>query len=252
MPETIEPSRVLAAQQWAKLRLSGAPPAEASLVADLPTAAMGVLDQGSTSSCVAQAIARGVRLEGQLTDALDYPLPARRWIYRLARETHGDGDVDEGTYISAGLHVPSILGWPSEEHVQWDEGLIDAPMSADDRHHAYDQRDTVQTAQIVTWGDMREEQIRQAVGVGRHPIVFGSMVDSDYLDLDSWAPQNFDGNAVGGHAQLIVGYDSGGVHVLNSWGPYWGVGGLARISWRCARTFIRDLFVIQKVRRPTS
>ena len=36
---------------------------------------------------------------------------------------------------------------------------------------------------------------------------------------------------VGGHAFAIVGYDRHGFWIQNSWGPDWGSGGLARVSY---------------------
>jgi hypothetical protein len=135
----------------------------------------------------------------------------------------------------------------------WSVAQVNAPVTADARHHAHDQADTVDATPIATWGDEREAQIRQAIGIGRHPIVFGSMVDWAYTRLGcDWTPQEPLGPVAGGHAQLVVGYDAEGVHVLNSWGPGWGVGGLARLTWRFARSHLRDLYVIRKVRRLAS
>ena len=36
---------------------------------------------------------------------------------------------------------------------------------------------------------------------------------------------------MGGHAFAIVGYDRHGFWIQNSWGPDWGSGGLARVSY---------------------
>jgi hypothetical protein len=41
----------------------------------------------------------------------------------------------------------------------------------------------------------------------------------------------FEKSAEGGHAFAIVGYDAEGFWVQNSWGPSWGMGGFARVSY---------------------
>ncbi len=41
----------------------------------------------------------------------------------------------------------------------------------------------------------------------------------------------FKDGTVGGHAFAIVGYDMQGIWIQNSWGPGWGSGGLARVSY---------------------
>ena len=57
-----------------------------------------------------------------------------------------------------------------------------------------------------------------------YPIIFGFMVYENiqnckgYLEMPS-------GNAMGGHAVLIVGYDGKNFLIRNSWGDKWGIDG---------------------------
>jgi hypothetical protein len=156
----------------------------------------------------------------------------------------------------------ATLGWCDETHVPWDDARaaelsdlrrnawLNAAPTAAQRRHAYDQAHTVDYAYLHD-SDV-ERAIRETVGNGRYPIVFGADVGEDYLHVSTWDPCDVDaGEFRGGHAQVITGYDAQGVHVLNSWAG-WGVADRARVSWACARRAFRDLFAIRRVVRPTS
>jgi len=53
------------------------------------------------------------------------------------------------------------------------------------------------------------------------------------------------GTRVGGHAFTIVGYDDKGFWVLNSWGPTWGINGIAHWSYVDWSATIMDAWVLQ-------
>jgi len=255
-PELLEPDRRLS---WGRssLRYRAGLPQAHSLITEID---LDVLDQGATGSCVAHACAGAYRLRAAVVDhalslarvsLANYPLPARRWIYRLARETHGEGHIDGGTYISAALYVMRQLGWPDEVHVPWDESRVNNPMGMHARHHAHDQRDAVEEYAITGWGDSRRLELCEAI-VSGYPVVFGAHVDQDWLECEDWAAHDLTGEPLGGHAMIACGYEPAGVHVLNSWGSGWGMGGLGLLSWSAVTSRIRDLRVITTVERPTS
>lgn len=216
-----------------------------------------ILDQGPSSSCVAQAISWAIRLLLAMQSPptsrriSELPLPSRRWIYKLSRETHRDADVDDGTFISSGIYVPKVLGWVDEKRVPWDVARINDAMDASDRRHAFDQKGTVQEYSITSWGDARITQVKTALLSG-YPIVFGAHVDQAFLDCNTWSKQELLGDLIGGHAMVLVGYDSDGVHLVNSWGIDWGMGGLGLLSWAAVAKRIRDLRVITLAKEPTS
>jgi hypothetical protein len=212
-----------------------------------------ILDQGPTGACVAHAVASAVRLCMALragSPVAHAPLPSRRWIYRLARESHGEGHIDEGTYISSAIHVMQNLGWPTEERVRWNPSLVLTGMSAEERMHAYDQRYSIQEYAItagVTAGS-RMDAVRHALAL-RYPVIFGANVDQAFLDCRDWMPQRLSGRPLGGHAMVAIGYEEDGIVVLNSWGHDWGMGGIGMIAWDAP---IRDTRAVQIVRRPSS
>jgi hypothetical protein len=61
------------------------------------------------------------------------------------------------------------------------------------------------------------------------------------------------GDPVGGHAFAIVGYDDTGFWVLNSWGPGWGMNGIAKWIYADWANTIMDAWVLQLgVRAPAA
>jgi hypothetical protein len=78
--------------------------------------------------------------------------------------------------------------------------------------------------------------IEQAISSGE-PVVLGIEVTEafehnltgTYPDPNDYADDDY--TALGGHAPTAVGYDSDGLIVENSWGPYWDNGGYVHISW---------------------
>ena len=53
------------------------------------------------------------------------------------------------------------------------------------------------------------------------------------------------GEPRGGHAFVILGYDDTGFWVLNSWGPAWGLGGLAHWQYKDWASSVMDAWVLQ-------
>jgi C1A family cysteine protease len=64
------------------------------------------------------------------------------------------------------------------------------------------------------------------------PIMTGMEVFTDFYDVNSEAVyKQTSGEFEGNHAICIVGFDSQGWIVKNSWGTYWGAGGFCRIAY---------------------
>ena len=167
-----------------------------------------ILDQGNTGSCVAHAIAQAIRIRIALLEGnprlCTVPFLSRRWIYRLARETHGAGDRDDGTYISAAIGACQRLGWPSEERVLWSERNVCRGVSVADRRHAFDQVMSIREYAIISEGGAKIAQTKDAI-CGGYPIVFGADVDRRFVDCDDYTPQRIADAPVGGHAMVMIG-----------------------------------------------
>jgi hypothetical protein len=243
-----------------------AAPASSALMRDLSPV---IAEQGYTSSCVAQAACTGVRmvlaLDSVHHDEARIEAPARRFVYREARATHGDAFDDAGTYNSAALFVLRTEGWPAERHMPWDDAIallddtqsgarnvwINEAPSQTVRYHAADQAGVVRERAVLAFdGDDLEAQLRAALTV--RPVLCGGAVTTDFQELVSWDPCDMRGPVAGGHAVLLVGYDEEGYHVRNSWGAGWGVGGIARVTPRVVRQVLRNFYVIDRAEGPTS
>ena len=192
----------------------------------------GVFNQGSTSSCVGQAIAAAIHMlewaaafKSGRGPSLEPP--SALYIYALARAQHSTFLRDNGTFIRLAaeavrkMGVPCAEAWPFStapwrvnRRPSWK-----AHMMAEPRHG---------TAYYRIWdtGDDRIQQMKRALFAG-YPVVFGTRIDRAFMVDDG--PMIVDGADVddiaGGHAMLCTGYrhtESGLVfQVRNSWGTSW-------------------------------
>ncbi|MGZ4665172.1 MAG: C1 family peptidase, partial [Frankiaceae bacterium] len=70
---------------------------------------------------------------------------------------------------------------------------------------------------------------------GGHPVALSFAAYPGFMTLGgrgaSFRLADAKGRSLGGHQALVVGYDSFGVRIQNSWGRRWGDAGYARLSW---------------------
>lgn len=91
------------------------------------------------------------------------------------------------------------------------------------------------------------------------PVVIGMMVGQsfmqDMMGKDVWDPQAGDNSMTGfgGHAMCVVGYDDkkygGAFHIMNSWGPQWGVNGFAWVRYNHFKYFVREAYGLEAMPR---
>lgn len=206
-----------------------------------------VLDQGPTSSCVAHAEAQQIRCQLIRQGIIDAPLPSRRMLYSAARREHGDQYLDAGTYLRSGFRAMRALGFCPESVHPWDPRWINEGIPADAIRAAADQRWLDGYYRIPTVGTSRSNYIRAALSKG-HTVSFGTLVDAAFFDHTGLEPWTRDGGIEGGHAMLVVGYDSRGVTIVNSWGTGWGRDGFGLISWeQMERDETNDLWIAELV-----
>ena len=206
-----------------------------------------VVDQGSTSSCVGQAIANAIWIVEQQS-GYSYDYPSRSWLYWNSRYRHqGLNVTDEGTFIRecckalCKVGVPDENLWPfkkSKINKQPEFGII---MNADPRKGG---------EYRAISGD-RILGIKSALAEGK-PVVFGTSLSESFMSSNGdhviEKPSSSE-SSVGRHAMTIIGFQEYGsstrFRVLNSWGKNWRDGGKCwftedYIMW--SRT--RDLTVI--------
>lgn len=158
---------------------------------------------------------------------------SRRFTYTLGRELANPDAaiVDVGARPSAvvdGLRtfgvVPELV-WPSG-----DLANINEPLDFFSLEKALTFR-VNDIAVIEEDGEARCAAIRQALAAG-FPVALGMYTDSAF---ESWRGEGvYDGNGGGGgHAVRICAYRGDGAFGLyNSWGPFWGLDGMAWVSPR--------------------
>lgn len=203
---------------------------------DLPTRhslrhfAPEVYDQGPTSSCVAQAVAMGLRVERASNGGVIAP-PSRLYLYHAARSYSGMAQLDRGSHIRAAVTALQKLGCPDEDAWPFEpRNVLLRPSWA--AHRAAHDRHGLRG--YYRCGDLSD--IRRAIAADR-PVVAGWTVTSDFLDAEG--PRrisSFEGTVAGGHAMLVVGYDDAerSLELVNSWGEDWRDGGFCRLSYALA------------------
>ena len=72
----------------------------------------------------------------------------------------------------------------------------------------------------------------------------------DMMGKDLWEPSMMDESqmGMGGHAMTVIGYDDtkygGAFQIMNSWGPEWGVNGVAWVRYADFKNYVREAYGI--------
>lgn len=240
------------ARDFSTKALFGARRTVLSEVTDLEGCVPLIADQGSTGSCVGQAIGGAIDTRLRKTGRWTAPLTSRQAIYTIGRALDRFAPkeplVDDGTRPRMAMKGLKQWGVPTEVKWPFDESKINDELPWDVLQEA--------SANIVTawWripslGKERIEDMCQALGNG-YPIVFGVKIDEAFQELSGPKPvEGFDKKAlVGGHMMFVVGYKTvNGVRIfrcVNSWGTGWGDKGFFNANESMFRE-ASDLYVIQ-------
>lgn len=183
-------------------------------------------DQGDTGSCVAQAVAKALEIkriqQGGKGAHIDLSRLAIYWMARnlmFPKETHRD----EGTYISLAFDAMRRFGVPPEKDWPWnDSRIFDAP-SWSAMRKAYVSKITA-FYKIRSTGTDRILMVVEALQAG-NPVVFGTDVDSTWMDYRKGQVLKPVTNKLGRHATVLLGWVGGKFIGENSWGTSWGDNG---------------------------
>lgn len=192
------------------------------------------LDQKSTSSCVAHAVAEGVKLLECRDAEKDLLNPSRLFIYYNARKERGWETEDAGCYIRDALKVAARYGvadekvWPFKIR-GWFGGT--GNINKRPSQEAYSDAAKRQTPFAYRRVDQNAEDLKAALCEG-FPILIGLTTHSGWdkkpVEKTGLIPfPTSDDSVDGGHAVLIVGYDDKAqlFKFKNSWGASWGASG---------------------------
>lgn len=206
-------------------------------------------DQAWAGACVGNATADSFEVLNSV-EGLPHVQLSRLFVYSMCRtlmDEDGDGradlDKDNGTYIRLAFDVLSKFGicredlpesqggWPYDlSKLHTSPSLKSMRAATAHRIHSY--------YRISETGDDRCDAILEALRANR-PVVFGTLIERSFQDLRDGTPISFpQGDTLGGHCMMIVGYITGkGFIIKNSWGPGWGDGGFCimkpeYLAWR--------------------
>jgi hypothetical protein len=193
--------------------------------------------QYNASACAGNATADSVEILNAIAGLPVYQM-SRLFVYTLARnmvdidgDGQGDIDKDDGTYIRLCFDVlskfgicredlpPEKGGWPYDlAKLKVLPSILAMRSATGHRIHSY--------YRITETGSDRVDCIIQALQAN-HPVVFGTQIEQSFTKLTGEGPVPVpQGDTVGGHAMIVVGYFAGkGFLIKNSWGRAWGKDG---------------------------
>jgi C1A family cysteine protease len=211
---------------------------------------MPIHDQGSLSSCTANAMTSAyhfdeIKQHNKLT--ID---PSRLFVYYNARVLDGNVSEDCGATLRNTAKTVAKTGICNE--VYWP--YIESKFSTKPPNDCYTEAKKCLVTKYYAL-NANVSEIKQALCLGI-PIVFGIQVYSSFYNAEiTGIVPNPDVNkevVQGGHALKIVAYDDslyngkGGFCVENSWGS-WGMGGYLYISYEYVISKGSDFWAIQSV-----
>lgn len=198
---------------------------------DLRAHCSPVEDQGTTQSCVAQAVVGAMEYH-QVKSGRPLTDLSRLFVYYNARILGHSTHLDSGSFIHHGM--ASILAYGACEERLWpfQESLVITPPT----EAAYQNGRNYEATQYARTPRGVPALVALAHGL---PVVFGMYAPGEYYDIahqtgrmprpDQVVPQR----PPSGHAMLIVGYDMAErcYLVRNSWGTRWADSGYCWIPF---------------------
>ncbi|WP_327071220.1 C1 family peptidase [Kitasatospora sp. NBC_01302] len=218
-----------------------APAATVPASVDLSNYLPQVGDQGQVGSCVAWAIdysAIGI-LEGEqgIQGAPHAPM------YTYAQIARGD---DQGSYASQHFKILTSQGLDTKaDYWQGDFDYTTQPTAAEKTNAAHWK---LSGYTALRTGSSLQSEIKTSLAKGQ-PVVFAFEVYQSLEDITPATAANYSyyptsgelaGQPLGGHEVAIVGYNSQGVKIANSWGSSWGANGYFTVPWRFVTNQIEE------------
>jgi hypothetical protein len=190
-------------------------------------------DQAACGSCTANAIAHYIKM-------LDGSDPSRLWIYtmELEKEWPGQPLADNGANAADGCLVINQLGVCPEADFPY---VVDPTTHAVTTFGQYPSQQAITDAaahkyplftDVTNGGPSRIQTIQSLINKDQ-PVLLAFLVypsfESQAVATSGMMPMpsatDLAQGVIGGHEVLCVGYDAQNLHILNSWGPNWGLSG---------------------------
>lgn len=219
------------------LGLSEATPPSAS-IQNLVT---DILDQRSTSKCVAHAFAQALRIEDRVRGVVNPQLSARDFLYYNALAYGGTGFIDQGTQLRDCVKGLTRFGRPPESACPFSEDPLVARPNWEAYREGFDFAGPSGYYRVLG-----ADQIKQAIAA-RKPVCGGAQVGQSIMDYTGGIYDPTPGEpSIGGHALCFVAYDAAdNFTIVNSWGAAYGEGGFLRVSRRWVEAAFSDCWAVQ-------
>jgi C1A family cysteine protease len=188
-------------------------------------------DQGSTSSCVANATVKALEIKRIMKHGQAAHVDLSRLaVYYLARElmVPQETHLDDGTYVSHAFDVLRRFGVPPEADWPWTPLKVNTPPSWLSMRKAYLHKITA-FYKIRQEGAARVQAVRECLSAG-NPVVFGTCTGSNWHEYEKGQVLKMPVKQTGRHATVLVGYSQGRFIGENSWGRNWGDDGFYLMS----------------------
>jgi C1A family cysteine protease len=205
-------------------------------------------DQGQLGSCTANAIAGALQfLQAMKPEPL--VMPSRLFIYYNERVMEGTVDSDAGAELKDGIKSVNELGVCPESEWPYEDSQLTFSPTQD----CYTDANQEVLLQYLSIDNTVLDDLKAALVQG--PVVGGFSV-YDSFESDEVAqfgivpmPNLATESVQGGHAILVVGYNSDHFIVRNSWGVGWGMDGYCQIpfAYFTDPDLASDFWILKKV-----
>ena len=178
--------------------------------------------QGKCGSCYAFGVCAAYEGFKLKTEKVEYDLSEQDLMMKAARKDWS------GIIKSGGCKGYSLNGAISLLNYK---GVLDESQCRYKASHYYKCPDLESKHRISRWGYTRDANTMKYALENYGPVFGGFAVYSDFLAYKSGYYEYTTGSLKGYHAIAIVGYDSEGWIVKNSWGTRWGEKGFFKIKY---------------------
>ena len=216
---------------------------------DLTPYAPAVGDQKQVNSCAAWATDYTALGYWERRLGIAGGVLAPMYTYSQATSGHNVGtSIEQHLDIAKTQGVDSAADYPQTAAQPAFYDYWDLPTVAQKANAANWQLSAYQQLAIgrSASSTVTQQSIEAAVAAGE-PVVIGIPVYDNFMYLGS-ANDGFysgaSGTYDGGHAVTVLGYDSTGIRIENSWGSGWGDSGFATLAWSFVNQYVLDAVAV--------
>lgn len=183
-----------------------------------------VTNQGAYNSCTANAVC--ALMDYYLVHKKKFPWDiyncSEAFLWYYSRKSEGVNDINSGVVLRNVFKTILDKGFVPQDLWDFDKGYKTEPY---DRVQIAGLMYKLYLKQLPSYQRLYTiNDIKNALS-NEYPVVFGYPVTKEFMNLKTENVDSINGTIIGNHAMIIVGYNSDGFIVRNSWGNNWGNNG---------------------------